>query len=133
MIKKLDHVGIAVADIDRAIGIYKALGLEETHREAVATQRVKAAFLPLGGTRLELLEPTAEDSPIARFLHKRGPGIHHLCFAVDDLDGTIEELASAGYRLLNRQAVPGADGKRVAFLHPEAGNGVLIELSEDGD
>lgn len=127
---RLDHIGIAVASIDESLPIYRALGLTETAREAVASQGVVTAFLPLGDTRLELLEPVGADSPIAKFLAKRGPGIHHVCFAVDDIDGALAELASRGFRLVNETPVPGADGKRVAFLHPSAGQGVLIELSE---
>ena len=85
------------------------------------SQKVVTAFLPVGETRIELLEPTSEESPVARFLSKRGPGVHHICFSVDDIDGALEELSSRGFRLLHRTAIPGADGKRVAFLHPDAG------------
>jgi methylmalonyl-CoA/ethylmalonyl-CoA epimerase len=130
--RRLDHVGIAVSSIEDALGIYRALGLSESKREEVASQGVITAFLPLGDTRLELLQPTGPDSPIAKFLAKRGPGIHHLCFAVDDLDEAVEDLKSRGFRMVNESPVPGADGKRVAFLHPSAGRGVLIELSEGG-
>ncbi|MGH9365481.1 MAG: VOC family protein, partial [Thermoanaerobaculia bacterium] len=79
---------------------------------------------------IELLEPISPESPVGRFLHKRGPGIHHVCFGVDDIDAALADLAARGYRLIHRQAVAGAGGKRVAFLHPEAGGGVLIELAE---
>ena len=127
---RLDHIGIAVSSIDESLPIYRALGLSESAREPVAGQGVITAFLPLGDTRLELLEPVGADSPIAKFLAKRGPGIHHVCFAVDDIDGALAELASRGFRLVNETPVSGADGKRVAFLHPSAGQGVLIELSE---
>jgi methylmalonyl-CoA/ethylmalonyl-CoA epimerase len=127
---RLDHIGIAVASIDDALGVYRALGLQESGREVVEGQGVVTAFLPLGETRLELLEPTGADSAIAKFLAKRGPGIHHVCFAVDDLDDALVDLARRGFRLVNETPVPGADGKRVAFLHPSAGHGVLIELSE---
>ena len=127
---KIDHLGVAVKSIDEALGIYRALGLAETKREEVPGQKVVAAFLPVGESRIELLEPTADDSPVAKFLAKRGGGIHHVCFAVDDLDAALEDLSGRGFRLVHRTAVPGADGKRVAFLHPEAGAGVLIELSE---
>ncbi len=130
MSTKLDHVGIAVASLDSSLAIFRELGLEETHREVVESQKVRTAFLPADGVRIELLEPTADDSPISKFLARRGPGIHHLCFAVDDLDSALARLAERGYRLLNRSPVPGAGGKRVAFLHPEAGGGVLIELTE---
>ncbi len=127
---RIDHLGIAVASIDEALGVYRALGLDEAGREEVPGQKVIAAFLPVGEARIELLEPTSAESPIAKFLSKRGGGIHHVCFAVDDLDAALGELAARGFRLIHREGVPGADGKRVAFLHPEAGNGVLIELSE---
>ncbi len=127
---KLDHIGIAVPSIEEALGIYEALGLRVARRETVESQRVVTAFLPLGETRLELLEATGPDAPIAKFLAKRGPGIHHVCFAVDDLEGALADLKRRGFRLVNESPVPGADGKRVAFLHPSAGHGVLIELSE---
>jgi methylmalonyl-CoA/ethylmalonyl-CoA epimerase len=127
---KIDHIGIAVVSIEEALGVYRALGLQEDHREEVPTQQVVAAFLPAGESSIELLEPTGEDSPVARFLKKRGPGIHHICFAVRDLDASLADLSARGFRLLNAKPVPGAGGKRVAFLHPEAGKGVLIELTE---
>ncbi|HET7451752.1 MAG TPA: methylmalonyl-CoA epimerase [Thermoanaerobaculia bacterium] len=131
MIGKLEHIGIAVRSLAEALPIWRALGLEVDHEELVPGQKVRTAFLPLAGSSIELLEPTAADSPIAGFLAKRGPGIHHLCFEVGDIDAALERLASAGYRLIHRAPVPGAGGKRVAFLHPEAGHGVLIELSEE--
>jgi len=127
---KIDHLGVAVASIDEALAVYRALGLAEVQREEVPGQKVVAAFLPVGESRIELLEPTADDSPVAKFLAKRGEGIHHVCFAVEDIDAALEDLSRRGFRLIHREAVPGADGKRIAFLHPEAGHGVLIELSE---
>jgi methylmalonyl-CoA/ethylmalonyl-CoA epimerase len=127
---RIDHIGVAVRSIDEALGIYKALGLDETRREEVSTQGVVAAFLPVGESRIELLEPAAPDSPVAKFLARRGPGVHHVCFAVDDLQAALQDLQMRGFRLLNATPVPGADGKKVAFLHPDAGNGLLIELSE---
>lgn len=127
---KLDHIGIAVSSIDGALGVYAALGLSESGREEVESQGVRTAFLPVGETRLELLEPTGSDSPIARFLAKRGPGVHHVCFAVHDLEDALADLQARGFRLVHETPVPGADGRRVAFLHPSAGHGVLIELSE---
>lgn len=133
MIRKLDHVGVAVESLEEALGVYRDLGLREAHREEVPAQKVRAVFLPVGDCRLELLEPTGADSPIAGFLARRGPGIHHLCFEVEDLAAALEELRRKGYRLLNEAPVPGADGRRVAFLHPKAGHGVLIELSQHGD
>ncbi len=131
MIKHLEHIGIAVRSLDEALPIWRALGLEVERREEVPGQRVRTAFLPAGEPSIELLEPTSDDSPIAGFLAKRGPGIHHLCFAVENLETMLDELSRAGYRLIHRNPVPGAGGKNVAFLHPEAGQGVLIELSED--
>ena len=129
---KIDHLGIAVDSIDDALAVYRALGLVEEKREEVPGQKVVAAFLPVGESRIELLEPTSPDSPVAKFLAKRGEGIHHVCFAVPDLDAALADLASKGFRLIHATGVPGAGGKRVAFLHPEAGRGVLIELSEKG-
>jgi methylmalonyl-CoA/ethylmalonyl-CoA epimerase len=128
---RIDHLGVAVASIDEALGVYRALGLAAGRREEVPSQKVATVFLPVGESRIELLEPTASDSPIAKFLDRRGPGIHHVCFAVDDLEAALAELSARGFRLIHQAPVPGADGKRVAFLHPEAGRGVLIELSED--
>ncbi|MEP6995696.1 MAG: methylmalonyl-CoA epimerase [Acidobacteriota bacterium] len=127
---KIDHLGVAVASIDAALGVYRALGITEEKREAVPTQGVTAAFLPVGESRIELLEPTDPESPIGRFLARRGEGIHHVCFAVEDLERALADLAAQGFRLIHSVPVPGADGKRVAFLHPEAAHGVLIELSE---
>ena len=126
---RLDHIGIAVRSLD-AVKIYESLGLSVQHVETVETQRVKTAFLSVGDSNLELLEPTSPDSPIAKFIDKRGEGIHHLCFRVDDIEAHLEHLKAEGYRLINEAPVPGAHGCRVAFLHPSAGNGVLIELSE---
>ena len=130
---KIDHLGIAV-DVDRR----RARGLPRARhrrgkREEVPTQKVVAAFLPVGESRIELLEPTSPDSPVAKFLAKRGEGIHHVCFAVPDLDAALADLSAKGFRLIHSSGVPGAGGKRVAFLHPEAGRGVLIELSEKAE
>lgn len=125
----LDHIGIAVRSIAGA-EIYKALGLEIEHVETVPTQGVRTAFLPVGDSNLELLEPMSADSPVAKFIEKRGEGIHHICFLVDNIEEHLERLKVQGYRLVDQSPVPGAHGCRVAFLHPTAGNGVLIELSE---
>lgn len=126
---KLDHIGIAVRSLD-ATTIYQALGLEIEHVETVETQGVRTAFLSVGDSNLELLEPTSEASPIAKFIEKRGEGIHHICLRVDDIEAHLARLKEKGFRLINEAPVPGAHGCRVAFLHPAAGNGVLIELSE---
>lgn len=110
--------------------MYRALGLDVDHIETVTTQGVKTAFLSVGDSNLELLEPLSDDSPVGRFIAKRGEGIHHICLRVDDLDTHLARLKAEGFRLINEEPVPGAHGCRVAFLHPAAGNGVLIELSE---
>jgi methylmalonyl-CoA/ethylmalonyl-CoA epimerase len=125
----LDHIGIAVKSIEGA-SIYRALGLSVDHVEDVTTQGVKTAFLSVGDSNLELLEPLSPESPVAKFIEKRGEGIHHICFRVEDIDAEVGRLKAQGFRLINESPVPGAHGCRVAFLHPAAGNGVLIELSE---
>ena len=127
---RLDHIGIAVRSIESGSAIYRALGLEIEHVEVVETQKVKTAFLSVGDSNLELLEPTGPDSTIGKFIEKRGEGIHHICLRVDDIEAHLGRLKAEGYRLINEHPVPGAHGCRVAFLHPAAGNGVLIELSE---
>ena len=128
----LDHIGIAVASLDDA-RIYEDLGLTVDHVETVESQKVRTAFLSVGDSNLELLEPTSEDSPVAKFIEKRGEGIHHICFRVDDVEAHLERLREKGYRLVDESPVPGAHGCRVAFLHPRSGRGVLIELSEKVD
>ncbi|HKF43420.1 MAG TPA: methylmalonyl-CoA epimerase [Thermoanaerobaculia bacterium] len=130
---KIDHIGVAVVSIDDALGIYRALGLDEKHREEVPSQKVVTAFLPAGESRIELLEPTAEDSPVAKFLARRGQGVHHICFGVRDIEAAVGELQQKGFRLINSRPAPGADGKKIVFLHPDSGNGVLIELSQDAE
>ena len=125
----LDHIGIAVKSLDAA-KIYEALGLTIDHVETVPTQGVRTAFLSAGDADIELLEPTGPESAVAKFIEKRGEGIHHICFRVDDIEGHLVRLKAQGYRLIDEAPVPGAHGCRVAFLHPAAGNGVLIELSE---
>jgi methylmalonyl-CoA/ethylmalonyl-CoA epimerase len=127
---RLDHIGIAVKSIDAAKKIYEDLGLTIAHVESVETQKVRTAFLSVGDANLELLEPSGPDSTIAKYIEKRGEGIHHICFRVDDIEAHLAHLKERGYRLINEAPVPGAHGCRVAFLHPAAGNGVLIELSE---
>lgn len=125
----LDHIGIAVTSIEQAT-IYQALGLTIDHTEIVESQGVKTAFLSVGDSNLELLEPTSPDTSVGKFIARRGEGIHHICLRVDDIESHLERLKAAGFRLINEAPVPGAHGCRVAFLHPAAGNGVLIELSE---
>jgi methylmalonyl-CoA epimerase len=127
----LDHLGIAVADVAAALAFYRdALGLSVTEVEEVATQRVRAHFVPVGSATLELLEATAPDSPIAKYLDKRGPGIHHVTLRVDDIDAVLTRLKAQGVRLIDEVARPGAEGARVAFVHPSAAHGVLVELKQ---
>lgn len=128
---RLDHVGIAVADAAAATAFYlDRLGLQVAHVEYVASQQVRAHFLPAGECLLELLEAAAPASPIAKFLDKRGPGLHHVALAVDDIHGALAELKAAGVRLIDDSPRPGAEGALVAFLHPSAAEGVLVELKQ---
>lgn len=129
----LDHIGIAVEDIDKALRFYKeALGLEVEAPEDVVTERVRARAIPVGGPSLELLEATAPDSPIATFIGKRGPGIHHVTLRVEDIRAALAHLAERGVRLINAEPRPGAEGALVAFIHPSAAHGVLVELKQRG-
>lgn len=133
MVRRIDHIGIAVPSLAGGLGFYEALGLSCSGRETVASQQVEVAFVEVGESRIELLEPTGPDSPIARFLEKRGQGIHHICFRVDDIERRLAGLKAAGVRLINEEPVPGADGCRVAFVHPASAGGVLVELSQPGE
>lgn len=128
---RLDHIGIAVSNIAEALAFYRdALGLEVEAPEDVASQRVRAHFIPAGEAALELLEATAEDSPIARYVGKRGPGLHHITLRVDDIHAALEQLKSRGVRLIDETPRPGAHGSLVAFIHPASAHGVLVELKQ---
>lgn len=128
---ELDHIGIAVESLEKGFSFYQALGFETMDTEEVASERVKTGFLRLGNrANLELLEPTADDSPIRKFLDKRGPGIHHICLRVQGIDDILKELKGKGIRLINEEPKMGAHNCRVAFIHPASTGGVLIELSE---
>jgi len=128
---KIDHIGIAVRSIQEALAPYeRGLGLEATAVEEVADQGVRVAMLPLGESRLELLEPAGKDSPIEKFLVRRGPGLHHIAVRVDDIRATIERCKEAGLRLIDDEPRTGANNMRIAFVHPSAMNGVLLELVE---
>ncbi len=130
---KIDHIGIAVKSLDERLGLYRALGLEPTGREVVESQKVEVSFLPVGESTIELLEPTAPDSPVAKFLASRGEGVHHVCYRVKNLETALSSLRAKGIPLINETPVVGAHGARVAFLHPKGTGGVLIELKEVGD
>lgn len=128
---RVNHIGIAVKSIDRALEFYRdALGLECRAIEEVAAEKMKVAMLPAGDSRIELLEATASDSPIAEFLERRAPGLHHVCLEVEDLDAAIASLKSSGARFAGEAPRAGAEGSRVAFIHPKSAEGVLIELVE---
>lgn len=132
MIERIDHVGIAVRSIAEARGFYEALGLTVEAIEEVPQEKVRVAMLRCGESRIELLEATAPDSPIAIFLDKRGPGVHHLCFASTDLAADSAALRASGANLLRPEATRGAGNCWVNFVHPKSAGGVLVELSEGG-
>jgi methylmalonyl-CoA/ethylmalonyl-CoA epimerase len=128
---KINHLGIAVRSIDEASRFYRdALGLKYEGTEEISDQQVRVAFFQIGETRIELLEPTATDSPIAKFLEKRGPGLHHIAYLVDDLEATLAALKSAGVRLIDEPPRDGAHGMKIAFAHPSATGGVLTEFCQ---
>jgi methylmalonyl-CoA/ethylmalonyl-CoA epimerase len=126
---KIDHLGIAVPSLDDAIAAYQALGFEAEARHEVPAEKVRTAFLPVGESQLELLEPTDPSSVIARFLEKRS-GLHHVCVLVDDIDAALAEMKARGVPLLDESPRVGAAGCRVAFVHPKGAAGVLLELKE---
>lgn len=126
---KINHLGIATKGIDEALGFWAdALGLENVHTEIVEDQKVRVAMLPLGESRIELLEPTSDDSPISKFLEKRGGGIHHIAVEVEDIEASLSKLKEKGMRLIDESPRTGAEGCLVAFVHPASANGVLLEL-----
>ena len=131
MIKKVAHIAVAVRSVDEASRFFEqVLGLRCERTEVVETEKTKVAFFPLGETEIELVEGMEKGNPLERFLEKRGEGIHHICLEVADLDGTMGQLREAGVPLLDETPRPGADGTRVAFIHPKGAHGILIELVE---
>ena len=130
MIRGVDHLGIAVRSIAESRVFYEALGLAVEAIEDVPADQVRVAMIPCGAMRLELLEPTSPESPIARFLERRGPGLHHLCLATDDLGADDARLREAGYQLLRPEPSRGAGGCWIQFVHPKSTGGVLVELSQ---
>ncbi len=130
--KRIEHIGIAVKDLEAANKIYKAvLGAEHYKTETVESEGVATSFFRIGESKIELLAATNPDSPIAKFIEKRGEGIHHMAFYVDDIHAEIERLKGEGFRLLNENPKPGADNKLMAFMHPKDANGVLVELCQE--
>ncbi len=131
---KINHLGIATKGINDALKFWSdALGLENVHTEVVEDQKVRVAMLPIGESRVELLEPTSDDSPISKFLEKRGGGIHHIAVEVDDIEASLAKLKSQGMRLIDEKPRIGAEGCLVAFVHPGASGGVLLELVQTAD
>ena len=126
---KISHIGIATKGIDEALKFWQdALGLENVHTETVGDQKVRVAMLPIGDTRIELLEATSEDSPIAKFIEKRGGGIHHIAVEVENIEASLAKLKAEGARLIDEKPRIGAEGCLIAFVHPSSANGVLLEL-----
>jgi len=133
MPKKISHIGIAVASIEEASPFYRdVLGMEFEGTEVVAEQKVKVAFFAVGESRIELLEPTDDDSPVAKFLERNGPGVHHVAYEVADLEQRLAALKAEGVRLIDESPRTGAHNTRIAFMHPRASGGVLTELCEPG-
>ena len=128
---RIDHLGIAVESIAAARSFYEALGLRITHEETVPHEQVRVAMLPTGGSRIELLEPTSPDSAVARFLQKRGPGLHHVALRVDDIAATLASLKQQGVRIISEEIQTGAGGHLYFFVHPSSAGGVLLEICQD--
>ena len=130
-VKSLNHIGIAVRSIDDQKAFYEdTLGLEFENVEEVPSQKVRVAFFRTGDVRLELLEPTSEDSPVAKFIEKRGEGLHHVAYTVEDIESRIADLKESGLRMIDETPRPGAHHMQIAFLHPKSSHGVLTELCE---
>jgi methylmalonyl-CoA/ethylmalonyl-CoA epimerase len=131
MFGRIDHIGVAVEDLDGAIALYsKSFSMREQHRETVESFDVEAVLMEIGDGHIELLQPLSPDGPIGRFLERSGPGIHHVAYQTDDLDAALEAVRSAGLRLIDEEPRIGIWGRRVAFLHPKSTGGVLTELVE---
>jgi methylmalonyl-CoA/ethylmalonyl-CoA epimerase len=128
---QIDHLGIAVKSLDKAKQFYELMGMHVMPDEIVEGEKVRLAMVPLDGSRIELLEPTEADSPIGRFLEKRGEGLHHVALHVDDLAGTMERMKAAGTRFISDEIKVGAGGHLYVFVHPSSAGGVLLELCED--
>ncbi|HOT47829.1 MAG TPA: methylmalonyl-CoA epimerase [Syntrophales bacterium] len=129
-VTRLDHIGIAVKSIAESLKVYEAMGLKSVGVEEVAEQKVRVAFLPIGETEIELLESTAPDGPVAKYIEKNGEGIQHLALRVDNLEAALAEMKAKGVRLIDEKPRYGAGGAKIAFVHPRSTGGVLLELSE---
>ncbi|UCD70974.1 MAG: methylmalonyl-CoA epimerase [Syntrophobacterales bacterium] len=131
MVKRIDHIAIAVNDIDEAVTFYTdVLKLDLSGVEVVTEQKTKVGFFKIGESNIELIQPASDDSPLVKFLETKGPGIHHICLEVDDIQREVEELKKRGARMIDENPRPGAHNTRVAFIHPKSSGGVLIELNQ---
>ena len=132
MLKKIEHIGIAVNDLKASNALFESLlGVAHYKTEAVTSERVTTSFFDVGTHKIELLEAADPDSPIAKFIAKKGEGVHHIAFEVADIKAELARLKAEGFRLIHEKAIPGADNKEIAFLHPKSTNGVLIELCQE--
>jgi methylmalonyl-CoA/ethylmalonyl-CoA epimerase len=130
-VTRIDHVAILVDDLQKTVDFWQdALGIQLAHIVDVPAEKSMVAFLPVGGSEIELVKPTTDDSGLARYLEKRGPGMHHICLEVDDIEGMLAHLKEKGIQLINETAVDGMDGRKYAFIHPKSANGVMVELYE---
>ena len=128
---RIDHVAVLVDDLDKTLAFWRdGLGMSVSHLEDVPAEKSMVAFLPVGGSEVELVKPTSEDSGLARYLEKKGAGMHHICLEVDDIAGMLAQLKAAGIQLINETPLSGSGGKRYAFVHPKSANGVMVELYE---
>lgn len=128
---RIDHLGIAVESFAAVRALYESLGIRITHEEIIPHEQVRVAMLPTGGSRIELLEPTSPDSAVARFLQKRGPGLHHVALRVDDIAATLASLKQQGVRIISEEIQTGAGGHLYFFVHPSSAGGVLLEICQD--
>lgn len=128
---KFDHVGIAVKSIDQSLMVYEKIGSFEVRRTEVAAQKAKIALLKAGDASVELLEPTSDDSSLAKFIRERGEGLHHIAFSVDDIERSMDELKGSGFRFVYEKPADGKFGSRVNFIHPKSAGGVLVELTQN--
>jgi methylmalonyl-CoA/ethylmalonyl-CoA epimerase len=130
-VKRIDHVAVLVDDLEKNLAFWRdALGIEMSHSVDVPAEKSQVAFLPIGGSEIELVKPTTDDSGLARYLEKRGPGMHHICLEVDDILGMLAHLKEKGVQLINEAPVTAADGRKYAFIHPKSAYGVMVELYE---
>lgn len=130
LLKKIDHIGVAVKSIEAALPFYKAMGADVNHIEEVPSQKVKTAFIKVGETTIELVVATSDESPIAKYLEKNREGLHHICFEVEDIKASLAELKKADIKLIDEEPKVGAHNMLVAFVHPKGNNGVLTELAQ---